>query len=66
MGRYNREDDICDAIRGFYDAIGGQKHYAKHPKEIKEICCGLKRTLIFKKFRNASALRIHFENQVWH
>jgi tRNA A-37 threonylcarbamoyl transferase component Bud32 len=64
--RYNREDDICDAIRIFYDAIGGQKQYAKHPGEIKEICCGLKRTLILKKFRNASILRIHLENQVWH
>lgn len=63
--RDNRDDDICDAIRLFYDAIGGQKQYARHPKEIKEICCGLKRTLILKKFRNASALRFHLENQAW-
>ncbi len=68
VGRTNREnknDDICDAIRIFYDAIGGRKHYHNHPKEIKAICCGLKRSLILKKFRNASELRNYLENQEW-
>ena len=42
----NIQDDICDMIKIFYDAIGGQKHYAKHPQVVKDICCGLKKSLI--------------------
>ena len=60
-----RDDDTCNAIRIFYDAIGGSRHYRKHPKEIRQICCGLKRSLIVRKFRSASALRAHLEKQSW-
>jgi tRNA A-37 threonylcarbamoyl transferase component Bud32 len=61
----NIHDDVCDLIRIFYDAIGGQKHYAKHPPEVKAICCGLKRSLILKRFRNAAQLRQHLETMQW-
>jgi tRNA A-37 threonylcarbamoyl transferase component Bud32 len=61
----NMHEDICDLIRIFYDALGGRARYSKHPPEVKEICCGLKRTLILKKFRTVSALRIYLETQVW-
>lgn len=54
--------DVIDLIRIFYDALGGKQHYAKLPKEIKEICCGLKRNLITKKFRTAGRLRDYLEN----
>lgn len=67
-GTQNREgidDDICDAIKVFYDAVGGQRYYAKLPKEAKDICCGLKRSLILKKFKNISTLRKHLENIEW-
>jgi len=63
--RANKAEDICNLIRIFYDAIGGPKHYAKHPPEVKEICMGLKRTLILKKFRTASLLCEHIENIEW-
>ncbi len=63
--KQNRADDICDSIRVFFDAIGGAKRYAKHPKEIKEICLGLKRSLIIKKFRTAAYLRDYLENIEW-
>lgn len=63
--RENVNDDICDLVRIFYDAIGGRTRYRKHPKEIKAVCCGLKRTLILKKFRTAGALRVHLETQAW-
>jgi serine/threonine protein kinase len=63
--RENVHDDICDLIRLFYDAIGGQKHYAKHPPEIKAICCGLKRTMILKKFKTVGQLREYLENMQW-
>ena len=59
------EDDICDSIRIFYDAVGGAKKYSKHPPEVKEIVMGLKRSLILKKFKTASQLRIYLENIDW-
>ncbi|HEX9744718.1 MAG TPA: serine/threonine protein kinase, partial [bacterium] len=58
-------DDICDIIRIFYDAIGGAKRYSKHPPFVKKICCGLKRGLILKKFRKISILREHLDNMTW-
>ena len=61
----NRQDDICDAIRIFYDAIGGANQYKKHPDEVKYICSGLKRSLILRKFPTASDLRVHLETQAW-
>lgn len=61
----NYYDDICDVIRIFYDALGGSKHYAKQPPLVKGICCGLKRSLILKKFRSMAQLREHLETIQW-
>lgn len=63
--RENIQDDICDMIRLFYDALGGQRHYSKQPDAVKKICCGLKRSLILKRFRNTAHLREYLENMVW-
>src|SRR5690606_22354641 len=60
-----RQDDICSAIRIFYECIGGKKRYAKQPQTVKDICCGLKPSLILKKFRNASQLRKYLEVVEW-
>ncbi len=61
----HRFDDLCSLIRIFYDVLGGQKWYAKQPRAVREICCGLKRSLIRKKFRNVSGLRLFLENRDW-
>jgi serine/threonine protein kinase len=61
----NIEEDICNSIRIFYDAIGGAARYAKQPIEVKEICLGLKKSLILKKFRTAAELKKHLETMVW-
>ncbi|MDX9741077.1 MAG: protein kinase [Gammaproteobacteria bacterium] len=58
-------NDVCDLVRILYDALGGQKHYARNPPEIKAICCGLKRSLILKKFRSAGQLREYLETMRW-
>jgi serine/threonine protein kinase len=63
--RENRQDDICSSIRLFYDALGGRQRYAKQPRQVKAICCGLKRSLIVKKFRTATDLRLYLEAQDW-
>ncbi len=61
----NRRTDILDAIRIFYDALGGQRLYARQPAAVKEIICGLKRTLILKKFRTMNQLVRHLESMSW-
>jgi len=61
----NIRDDVCDLIRIFYDAIGSVRFYSKHPKEIKDICCGLKKSLIIRKFRTAGHLRHNLETMTW-
>jgi len=58
-------DDVIDLVRLFYDALGGSKHYAKQPHVVKEICCGLKRSLILKKFKTAGQLRRYLETMQW-
>ncbi|MFT5395287.1 MAG: serine/threonine protein kinase [Gammaproteobacteria bacterium] len=63
--RANIKSDVMDLIRIFYDALGGQKHYSKHPAEIKAICCGLKHSLALKKFNSAGKLRRYIENMQW-
>jgi tRNA A-37 threonylcarbamoyl transferase component Bud32 len=61
----NLRDDICDVIRIFYDAIGGQARYAKQPPVVKGIVLGLKRSLILKRFRTITHLREHLETLEW-
>jgi serine/threonine protein kinase len=61
----NIQDDVVDLVKVFYDALGGKKTYAKQPKEVKEICCGLKRSLILRKFKTAGQLRVYLENMTW-
>lgn len=61
----NIQEDVINMIHIFYEALGGQKHYAKQPQAIKDVCCGLKRSLILKKFRTAGQLRNYLENLDW-
>ncbi len=61
----NIHEDVCNLVRIFYDAIGGAQRYAKQPPEAKAICCGLKRSLILKKYRNAGQLRQFLETMQW-
>lgn len=61
----NIREDLLNAIRILYDVLGGQKHYAAQPRVIKNICCGLKKSLILSKFKNVSHLREHLETLHW-
>jgi len=63
--RENIQDDVCDLVRIFYDAVGGSKRYPKQPPEVKAICCGLKRSLILQKFSTAGQLRQRLETMQW-
>ena len=61
----NMRHDVVEAVRVFYEALGGQRHYAQQPAVVKAICCGMKRTLILKKFRSAGQLRYYLETLEW-
>lgn len=58
-------DDVIDMIRVFYDCIGGQKHYRSQPQWVKDICLGLKRERIRKKYKNAQGLLEYLQNFSW-
>ena len=57
--------DVYDLIRIFHESVGGKRKYSEQPLVVKDICCGLKRSLIWKKYRNAGQLRVYLENMIW-
>jgi serine/threonine protein kinase len=61
----NIREDVFDLIRLFYDSIGGRRLYSGQPAAVKNICCGLKRSLIARKFRTAGQLRRFLETMKW-
>ncbi len=61
----NVQDDVLDLVRIFHESLGGRAHYAKQPHEVKAICCGLKPSLILKKFKTAGKLRAFLETMEW-
>ena len=63
--RENIFTDVLDLVRVLYDLVGGAKHYAKMPPQIKAICCGLKKSLIRKKFRTAGQLHRALHQLEW-
>ena len=67
-GRSDRskiKEDVIDMVRILCDAVGWRKHYAGQPRVIKEICCGLRRDLVSRKFPTPSRLREHLESFEW-
>lgn len=63
--RESRKFDIVTLIQVFHESLGGAKYYAKHPDAIKYICCGLKTSLILKKFKTVGQLRRYLEKMSW-
>ena len=61
----NISDDVIDLVKILHQAVGGQKQYLKQPQAIKDICRGLKRSLILKNFRTAGQLREYLELIEW-
>lgn len=57
--------DVFDLIRILYDSVGGAKHYSSQPQTIKDLCCGLKKSMIQKKYKTAGQLRTYLENIIW-
>lgn len=60
-----QRQDVRDAVAILHECVGGAKHYAKQPAEIKRICAGLNRTLILRRFPHMYALRKYLESFTW-
>ncbi|RME26527.1 MAG: serine/threonine protein kinase [Deltaproteobacteria bacterium] len=59
LGRPTREriqDDVVDLAHLLYEITGGAPRYRKAGPEIKKIVCGLKRSIITRRFRHAGEL----------
>ncbi len=57
----NRRCDLYDLVYLFWESLGGAARYRRHPEFVKFICCGLKKSLIRKKFPTVAHLRRHLE-----
>ena len=57
--------DVIQLIKVFHECLGGRRHYARQPDQIKRIVCGLKHSLIAKRFKNATRLREALEELSW-
>lgn len=63
--REAQRDDITDAVRLLYDAVGGRARYAAQPECVRRICRGMRRDLILRQFPTAARLRRHLDTFDW-
>jgi tRNA A-37 threonylcarbamoyl transferase component Bud32 len=57
--------DVLNLIQVFYAIVGGQGHYARQPKVVKDIIRGQKDSLILERFQSAGDLARHLETLQW-
>lgn len=62
---WNIREDVCDLVRIFYDMVGGRAAYAAQPDIVKSVCCGLRRSLIHKRYPTAWHLCRHLDTVQW-
>ncbi len=59
------KEDLIGLIHIFYEVLGGKTTYAQQPRIVKDICCGLKKSLILKKYKHISELKKSLEALEW-
>lgn len=68
LGRTNRSKiarDVVDMVTVFHEILGGVLRYRSQPPIVKEICKGLRPSLITARFKKAGDLRGFLENYTW-
>jgi hypothetical protein len=63
--KHKKQQDILDAVRVFYECLGGRRYYGDQAPQIKYICSALRRDLLFERFPTMSALRVYLESFEW-
>ena len=62
---HKQQQDLRDAVRVFYDCLGGREHYARQSPPIRHICAGLRHDLLERRFPSLTVLRQHLERFDW-
>ena len=57
-----QRNDILQAVRVLYDMIGGAECYKTAPREVREVCCGLRHDLILQRYPTVASLRYYLES----
>lgn len=60
-----KKADILDLVRLLYEMIGGQKTYSKQPQFVREIVCGGKPSLVYKRYKSVSDVRRFLDQLSW-
>jgi len=63
--RRNIADDVVDLVRLFDEMLGGRRHYASLPPEIKHVIAARRAPTIRQRFPTARALREHLDTFEW-
>jgi len=63
--RGKQQQDVLDAVRVFYDMLGGRRVYRRLPLEVKYICAGLQTKHILKRFPTMSELGNYLRTFEW-
>ena len=64
--RAKQQQDILDAVRVFYDMLGGRRMYRRLPDEAKYIIAGLQTRHILKRFPTMAELSGYLSTFEWH
>jgi len=60
-----QQQDILDAVKVFYDMLGGKRVYRRLPEEVKHIIGGLQTTHILRRFPTMSDLKGYLRTFEW-
>ncbi len=63
--KLNIADDVVDLVRLFDEMLGGRRHYARLPPEIRHIIAARRAPTIRRRFPTARALREHLDTFAW-
>jgi len=58
-------EDVIFMTQMLHELVGGSKYYKRQPQVIKQVCRGLKRSLILKNYSNAAQMRQYLETLEW-
>jgi len=60
-----QQQDILDAVKVFYEMLGGRRVYRRLPDEVKYVCAGLQTKHILKRFPTMADLNAYLSSFEW-
>ena len=65
LGQRHFDTQLIGGWDLLHGMVGGAKHYARQPRPVKEVCRGLRRTLILQRFPTVDRLVEHLDTFRW-